>query len=86
MYYAIDAFAGKKNAQIQSAWGKYDNCHRLFLNKAQKFKSCLINVPIKVLDIKTSTTVTLSITRNFDITVKRLMTKLIYNVGRCLPP
>ena len=44
---------------------------------SMKFKlksSCVINVPIKDLGIKSSTTVFFTIRRNIGITVKRLMT------------
>lgn len=69
----------KKNMlKVQSAWGRYDNCHGLFLNKVEKFKSsCLISVAIKVLYIKTPTTVTFSIRHNFSITVKHIITFIL---------
>lgn len=57
---------------------RYDNCHRLFLNKVQNFKlSCLISVPIKGLGIRASMTVSFSVRRNFGITVEHLMTLIL---------
>ena len=58
--------------KIYSLWGSMTTVIDCF---SIKFKSsCLINVPIKVLGNKTSTTVTFTIRHSFCITVKRLMT------------